>query len=200
MNTETQNNDFDLIKRYRKGDKEALNSLISRYQNRLYHVILKICNSPEDALELTQDSFVKAIENIEKFKGNSTFYTYLYRIGVNLAINFSNRRKKMHFLAIDNAADDQGLGALKDYLVDKTFDDPAQIVQNDEAIAILRQQIADIEEKYRVVLVLRDIEEMTYEQIAQTLELEEGTVKSRLFRGRAMLREKLLAKFEELGN
>jgi RNA polymerase sigma-70 factor (ECF subfamily) len=190
-----KNNDLFLIERYRGGDKSALDTLIKRYQNRLYNTILKMCASPEDALELTQDSFVKVIENIDKFQGKSSFYTYLFRVGVNLTINFCNRRKKVRFATIDAETENaDGRGMLKDYLEGRGKDDPADIVSDKEAVDILRRAIASLEDKYREVLVLRDIEEMTYEQIAQTLELEAGTVKSRLFRARAMLKDILESK------
>jgi RNA polymerase sigma-70 factor, ECF subfamily len=192
VDREQKNNDFLLVQRYLKGNNEAVAVLVERYQNRLHNTIFKICGNYEDALELTQDSFVKAFESIENFQGKSSFYTYLYRIGVNLAINFCNRRKKVQFITID---DDSGSGCLKDFLIGDGCD-PQKVVQNKEAVAILRQAIAEIEEKYRVVLVLRDIEQMSYEQVGQVLELEEGTVKSRLFRARAMLKELLLKKFE----
>ncbi|MFI4911405.1 MAG: RNA polymerase sigma factor [Sedimentisphaeraceae bacterium JB056] len=186
------------MQRYRNGDTEAISILISRYQNRLYNTILKMCHNHEDALELTQDSFVKVIESIDKFEGKSSFYTYLFRVGVNLTINFCNRRKKIGFTTIDGDKNDTGGKVLlKDYLVDGSIDDPADIVANQEAVEILRECISELEDKYRTILVLRDIEQMSYEQIAEVLTLEIGTVKSRLFRARAMLKDKLTAVFGE---
>jgi RNA polymerase sigma-70 factor, ECF subfamily len=193
------NSDFFLVERYRKGDSEALDTLINRYQDRLYNTILKMCYSPDDALELTQDSFVKVIENIDKFQGKSSFYTYLFRIAVNLTINFCKRRNKVRFTPID--ADVEGTHGrlkLRNFLAGGEGDDPAVIVSDRESVAILRGAIARIDEKYREVLVLRDIEEMSYEQVARTLELEAGTVKSRLFRARAMLKDLLSAHFKEI--
>lgn len=196
MKIDDKNNDFFLVQRYRNGDTEAISILISRYQNRLYNTILKMCHNHEDALELTQDSFVKVIESIDKFEGKSSFYTYLFRVGVNLTINFCNRRKKIGFITIDGDKNDTaGKVLLKDYLIDGSIDDPADIVANQEAVEILRGCVSELEDKYRTILVLRDIEQMSYEQIAEVLALEIGTVKSRLFRARAMLKEKLIAVF-----
>ncbi len=193
MSLQNQNDDFFLIKRYRNGDKAALDSLIKRYQGRLYNVILKMCSNPDDAMELTQDSFVKVIENVDSFEGKSTFYTYLFRVGVNLAINFCNRRKIVRFTALDGGdADVQGSAALMDYFQSDSEPDPADVLMNKEAVGLLRSALGSLDEKYRTIIVLRDIEDMSYEQISEILELESGTVKSRLFRARMLLKEKLM--------
>lgn len=191
MSLEHHKDDLFLIKRYRNGDTNALDSLIKRYQDRLYNVILKMCSNPDDAMELTQDSFVKVIENADSFEGKSSFYTYLFRVGVNLTINFCNRRKKVRFTTIDKS-DDDGHGTMADYFQSDSQPDPAEVLMNKEAVELLHSALESLDEKYRTIIVLRDIEDMTYEQISEILSLESGTVKSRLFRARSLLKEKLM--------
>ncbi len=193
MSSQHQHDDFFLIKRYRNGDKNALNTLINRYQDRLYNIILKMCSNPDDAMELTQDSFVKVIESVDSFEGKSSFYTYLFRVGVNLAINFCNRRKKIRFTTLDDGGNEgeEGRSVLMDYFQSESEPDPADVLMSKEAIGVLRSALNDLDEKYRTIIVLRDIEDMSYEQISDILELEAGTVKSRLFRARMLLKEKL---------
>jgi len=191
VSSQHQNDDFFLIKRYRNGDKNALDTLIKRYQSRLYNVILKMCSNPDDAMELTQDSFVKVIENVDSFEGKSSFYTYLFRVGVNLAINFCNRRKIVRFTTLDGG-DDEGQTSLMDYFQCDEQCDPSDVLMNKEAVGLLRSALESLDEKYRTIIVLRDIEDMSYERISEILELEAGTVKSRLFRARMLLKEKLM--------
>lgn len=154
--------------------------LIIKYQDRVYNSIIKICNNSDDAAELTQDTFVKVMENIAGFRGKSSFYTWLFRIAVNETINFCRRRFKVVTQSLDG-----GIAVP----ADMSEGDPARLAQQKEVIALLTEAIGRLDEDHRVVLVLRDIEQMTYHQIAETLELELGTVKSRLSRARAMLRE-----------
>jgi RNA polymerase sigma-70 factor (ECF subfamily) len=157
-----------------------MSRLIVKYQDRVYNTIFKICNNCDDAAELTQDTFVKVLENITSFRGKSSFYTWLFRVAVNETINFCRRRFKVVTQSLDGGMP---------VPADMTENDPARLAQQKEVIALLTEAIGRLDEDHRVVIVLRDIEQMSYEQIAETLELELGTVKSRLSRARAMLRE-----------
>jgi RNA polymerase sigma-70 factor (ECF subfamily) len=172
--------DETLVKQCQRGDSEAMSRLIVRYQDRVYNTILKICNNSDDAAELTQDTFVKVLENITDFRGKSSFYTWLFRVACNEAINFCRRRFKVASQSLDRGMP---------MPVDMAAEDPARLAQRKEVIALLTEAISRLDEDHRVVLVLRDIEQMSYNQIAQVLGLELGTVKSRLSRARAMLRE-----------
>lgn len=159
-------------------------ALIQRYQDRLYNSLLKICGNPDDALELAQDTFVKAIENIGQFRRDSSFYTWLFRIGMNLALNFCRRRGSVHFAPLEDRLEAAAT-------VDKNSLEPSQLAQKKEIAALLMDALTRLDDDYRAVIVLRDIEQMTYEQIADVLECELGTVKSRLSRARAQLRQML---------
>lgn len=176
--------DETLVRQCQRGDSEAMSYLIVRYQDRLYNAILKICNNSDDAAELTQDTFVKVIENIGSFRQKSSFYTWLFRVGVNETINFCRRRFNAPSLTLETAA---AVAAM----TDKAEHDPASLAQQKEVITLLTEAIGRLDEDHRVVLVLRDIEQMSYAQIAEVLDIELGTVKSRLSRARAFLRELL---------
>jgi len=186
--------DAVLVQRCRRGDSEATERLILRYQNRVYNIIYRMCGNADDAAELTQDTFVKVIENIDRFAGKSSFYTWIFRIAVNLTLNFCQRRTKVAYQSLDIEQQDQNWQAkalLKKFLSDETSPDPAMVAQNKELLQLLQESLTELDEPHRAVIVLRDIEEMTYHQIAKVLNLEMGTVKSRLNRARCNLRELL---------
>ncbi len=193
--TETVNISIDdtvLVQKCRQGDSAAMEHLIVKYQNRIYNVILKICASPDDAAELAQDTFVKVIENVNKFEGKSSFYTWLFRIAVNLTLNYCQRNLRLGPRSIDEdytIADTQAGQTLKQVLTDDSSPDPAVVAQNKELCEIVIKAMMKLDENQRAVVVLRDIEGMDYAQIAEVLAVELGTVKSRLSRARANLRE-----------
>jgi RNA polymerase sigma-70 factor (ECF subfamily) len=193
--TEATNISIDdalLVEQCRLGRSAAMERLILRYQNRIYNVILKICANPDDAAELTQETFVKVIENIDKFEARSSFYTWLFRIAVNLTLNHCQRSVRLRTESLDAAADDHGEDdgqLLQDFLSDDSSPDPAAIAQNKELCRIVLEALTDLDNDHRAVIVLRDIEGMDYAQIARVLRIELGTVKSRLSRARGNLRQ-----------
>ncbi len=190
-------NDAVLIEQYRKGDSAAMELLVLKYQNRIYNVILKICADPDDAAELTQETFVKVIENLDKFEGRSGFYTWTFRIAVNLTLNYCQRNSKLAFRSLDAEQDQQDDSkvkqVLKDFLSDDSSPDPAAEVQNKELHRIAAKALMGLDEAHRAVIVLRDIEGMSYARIAEVLNIELGTVRSRLSRARSKMRDILEA-------
>lgn len=185
--------DAVLIEQYRKGDSSAIEQLVLKYQNRIYNVILKICADPDDAAELTQETFVKVIENLDKFEGRSGFYTWTFRIAVNLTLNYCQRNSKLAFQSLDAELDQQDdrkvRQVLKDFLSDDSSPDPAAEVQNKELYRITAKALMGLDETHRTVIVLRDIEGMSYARIAEVLDIELGTVRSRLSRARSKMRD-----------
>ena len=167
--------DVDLVNQFRQGDSDAMERLILKYQNRIYNVILKICSDPDDAAELTQETFVKVIENIHKFEGRSKFYTWAFRVAVNLTLNYCQMQ------------------VLKEFLSDENSPDPEAVAQNKELCEMAVQALMKLDDAQRAVVVLRDIEGMNYAQIADVLNIELGTVRSRLSRARGRLRKILEA-------
>lgn len=188
--------DSVLVQRSQTGDTMAMERLILKYQNRIFNVIKKMCGNTDDAAELTQETFVKVIESIDKFKGRSSFYTWLFRIAVNLTLNYCQRNAKMVTRSLDAEeieSDSQTGQMLKDFLRDDSAIDPAVLAQRRELCDLAMQAMLRLEEPQRAVMVLRDIEGMNYAQIADVLNVELGTVRSRLSRARSHLREILEA-------
>jgi RNA polymerase sigma-70 factor (ECF subfamily) len=185
-----------LVEQYKRGDAAAMERLVLKYQNRLYNVILRICTNPDDAAELTQETFVKVIENIARFQGKSSFYTWAFRIAVNLTLNLCRRRARLGFRSLD--AGECGVGdrtalLLKEFLGNDKSPDPANVAQNRELAEIVKQCLMKLDDSHRTVVILRDIEGMSYAQMAQVLDVELGTVRSRLSRARHKLKEILEA-------
>jgi RNA polymerase sigma-70 factor (ECF subfamily) len=193
--TEAENINIDdaiLVERCRRGDSAAMEQLILKYQNRIYNVILKVCANPDDAAELTQETFVKIIENIDRFEGRSSFYTWAFRIAVNLTLNYCQRSVKLGYRSLDAEDDEhnpQPRAQLKEFLSDNSSPDPVVVAQNKELGEIVAKTLMKLDDAQRTVIVLRDIEGMNYAQIAKVLDIELGTVKSRLSRARSNLRE-----------
>ena len=184
--------DVVLVERCRQGDSEAMERLILKYQGRIYNVILRMCRNTHDAAELTQETFVKIIKKINEFEGRSSFYTWAFRIAVNLTLNYCQRSVRLGVRSLD--AEDteysrQSKQQLKELLADESNPDPAVMVQNKELYEIVIQSLMKLDDAHRVVIVLRDIEGMNYARIAEILDIELGTVKSRLSRARNNLKK-----------
>jgi RNA polymerase sigma-70 factor (ECF subfamily) len=157
---------------------------------------LRICANADDAAELTQETFVKVIEKISDFEGRSGFYTWVFRIAVNLTLNYCQRGSRLAFRSLDAESDEeseQAKGALKTILSSDNSPDPAAVAANKELWQIVLKALNKLDDAQRAVIVLRDIEGMNYAQISEVLEIELGTVKSRLSRARGVLREILEA-------
>ncbi len=195
MQPETINISIDdsmLVQQCRQGDSEAMERLIRKYQNRIYNIILRMCANRDDAAELTQETFVKIIENIDGFQGRSSFYTWAFRIAVNLTLNFCQKNVKFRLSSLDaqqDEHDEQAGQQLKEFLSDDSSPDPAAVAQNKELCELAIKSLMKLDDNQKAVVVLRDIEGMSYAQIAEVLDIELGTVRSRLSRARNNLRE-----------
>ncbi len=191
----TSMDDSNLVQLCQQGDSDAMEQLILKYQNRIYNVILKICADPDDAAELTQETFVKVIENIDKFQGKSRFYTWAFRIAVNLTLNYCQRNAKLDISSLDaeKAEENRAAQAMKEFLEDDNSPDPVSVAQNKELCDLTIKALVKLDESQKAIIVLRDIEGMNYAQIAEVLNIELGTVRSRLSRARGRLREILEA-------
>ncbi|MFW6170121.1 MAG: RNA polymerase sigma factor [Planctomycetota bacterium] len=177
------NDDAQLIAEALAGNRGAFEQLVRRYQVRLFHTLLHMVGSREEAEDVCQEAFVQAFVKLETFGGRSAFYTWLYRIAFNVAVS-RNRRKRTD-LSIDEHRERTG---------DEPIDgepQPADHVLREEQVRQVRGAINTLSEQYRAILVLRDIEGCCYETIAEILDLPLGTVRSRLHRARLQLRERL---------
>ncbi len=179
MGVTTGLDDERLIEACLAGEKEAFGSLVQRYQDRLYPTVFRISGCAEDAQDLLQDAFLRAFEKLDRFRGGSSFYTWLYRIAVNLALSGRRRRHPpTPRLAIDPADD-------------SSLTDPAMPAERAEREAIVQKALNALAPDHRAVVVLKDLEGLRYEQIAAILDVPIGTVRSRLHRARGELRDLL---------
>jgi RNA polymerase sigma-70 factor (ECF subfamily) len=183
--------DAVLLERCRSGDMSAFGALVGRYQDRVYNAVLRMCGNPDDAEEICQEAFVKALESLASFRQASGFYTWLFRIAVNLAISRRRRGARVKFHSFDPAAGDGQAQRFQDAISDRGVSDPSQAAQQRDANERVIAALGELEDDFRVVVVLRDVEDMDYEQMSQVLSLPVGTVKSRLYRARRLLQEKL---------
>lgn len=185
--------DAALVQRSRGGDMQAFGSLVAKYQDRVLNAILRLCGNQADAEELAQETFVKALERLSQFRGQSKFYTWLFRIAVNMAISQRRRggRIRFHPLGGGDELESSQAAALTAAVARRREAGPAASAIAAETAHRVMDALRQLEDEFRVVVVLRDIEEMDYTQIADVLNVPVGTVKSRLHRARLMLRGRL---------
>lgn len=175
----------ELVRRAKAGDRSAFAELVAKYQDRVYNTCYRMCHNHADALDLTQTAFMKAYEALPRFEVQARFYTWLYRIAVNLALSQrrSARRRGGYSLS--------GTTAPHDPPAQVTDTDPHRRVEKWELHQRVQGALDRLDDEFRAPVVLRDIEGLDYAEIAEVLELPLGTVKSRIFRGRALLRQML---------
>jgi len=171
----------ELLDRSRKGDSEAFGVLVERYQRRVVGVALAVVHNQDDAIELAQETFVRAYENLSKFESRSSFSTWLYRIAANLAIDFW-RREGRHVVLHGEDADDE-IRRLPTSQGD-SFKEVSRI----ELSARLKQALEELTPEHRAVILLREVEGMSYDEISDVLQCPRGTVMSRLHYARTRLR------------
>lgn len=188
--------DAELVRELQAGSEDAFNLLIAQYHAPLYSLIARSLQNPADAADITQDVFIKVFRSINGFHGDSSLKTWLYRIALHEASNQRRwwRRHKQQEVTIDSdsAEDESGENFhLGDALADHR-DSPFECASQSETRAHLETALREVPEGFRSVLILREIEGMQYDEIAEILSLNIGTVKSRLLRGRNALREALI--------
>ena len=175
----------DLVQRARKGDLQAYDELVRRYQERIYATVYHMTANHEDANDLAQEAFIKAFHALKSFKGGSSFYTWVYRIAVNKTINFLKQRKNRAQLSLNdmdlNAEHDPDLVAL---ISEKT---PRREINLAELQEKLNAAMQKLSEPHRLVVTLHDVQGLSHEEIAQIMDCNIGTVRSRLFYARQQL-------------
>ena len=178
--------EMQLIERCRAGDLSAFDDLMARHQNRVYNLCLWLLRDPEAATDASQEVFIRAFRGLKNFRGDCAFSTWLHRIAVNIASDQAHRRQRMPLPLSTLDSEDSSFPEPAE-----PGDDPGMSVARRERRQAVREALNSLPEHHRVVLVLFDIQGHAYEDIAQVLELPLGTVKSRLNRARAALRDKL---------
>lgn len=185
---------MDLIERCKHGQTAAYGELVSRYQDRVFNVCWRMCGNRADAEDLTQDTFVRALKAIDRFDGRAAFYTWLFRIAVNLVISEQRKKSRRRTVSLDAAGRNRDGEPTGSWAADRLVsgeDDPDHRLLREEQRELVADALAALEEDHRCVVVLRDLESLDYHQIADILNLPIGTVKSRLHRARLALRDKL---------
>ena len=180
--------DKQLVKRVQKGDKGAFDLLVLKYQHKIVNLVMRYVRDPEMALDITQDAFIKAYRALPRFRGDSAFYTWLYRIAVNTAKNYlaAQRRRPM-----DIELDLQDPEQYDLHAKLKETDTPEAVTISHEVQKTLERAIAALPEDLRTAIVLRELDGMSYEEIAQTMDCPVGTVRSRIFRARDAIGKKV---------
>lgn len=191
---DSEANEAQLIRRAKRGDAEAFGQLVTHYQDRVYNTMYRMSNNHADAMDLTQTAFLKAFQALGRFDARAKFYTWLFRIAANLATSHYRSRVRRPTLSLHRGDDAQD------------HDPPAPQEAGPDGRAArsdlsqrLERALASLPEDFRVAVILKDLEDLDYSTIGEILEVPLGTVRSRIHRGRRMLRE-ILTREEQLGD
>ncbi len=197
---ETQANEIStsvLVTRAKGGDLAAFEELVTRHERAIYAVAYRIVQNPQDAEDVTQQAFLSAIENLAGFREEASFATWLHRIAAFAALKVIRKRKGLNTVSLDEAtspqANDESIPH-PEYIADWK-ESPEQLVTRHETRRLLDEALARLDEKHRLVFILRDVEGLSVAETAAALELTESNVKMRLLRARLQLREDLTRQF-----
>lgn len=191
----------ELIARCQRGDRQAFEQLVRKYQRRAYGIAYGVLKNPDDAMDAAQDAFVKVFRNIEGFRGNSSFYTWFYRIVVNVCIDRYRKRKKSRSVEYDDTyrRRDESVGVHPLHGNTRPMN-PGDKFFQEELGEVLAEALDTLSENHRTIIVLREIEGMSYEEIAETMDCHLGTVMSRLHHARKNLQNALKPYLESAGD
>ncbi len=187
--------DLDLVDKVRAGDMEAYEQLVRQYERRVFRIAQNITQNREDAEDVVQDAFFKAFKNINRFQGNSKFYTWLVRIAVNEALMKLRKRRTSRVVSMDDEVQTEE-GAIPREFADWS-PNPEQMYGREELNEILSKTIQGLPPAFRTVFTLRDVDGLSTEETAEALKLSVPAVKSRLLRARLQLRERLARYFKK---
>ena len=178
--------DMELVERAKSGDEKAYAKLLSRYRDSIYFMLLKMVGSKVDAEDLTIEAFGKAFRNIELYSPNYAFSTWLFKIASNNGIDFL-RRKKAKVVSIDQESEDKEAGGARQITICDDEPDPSESMIRSQTVETVRAVVDKLKPRYKRLVELRYFKELTYEEIAEQLEMPIGTVKAQLFRSRELL-------------
>jgi RNA polymerase sigma-70 factor, ECF subfamily len=178
--------DSELVRRASRGDREACREIVVRHQGRIYATLLGMLHDQDAAWETSQETFLKAFRSLDQFKGEAQFYTWLYRIAVNLAIDYQRRERQRPVATSDSAL--EAADAARD---DAQRADPYRAARDREIGERVRAAIAELTPDHRAVILLREVEGLSYEEIGRVMQCAKGTVMSRLHYARKKLQSLL---------
>jgi RNA polymerase sigma-70 factor (ECF subfamily) len=192
---DTHNRDVSLLAGLREGTEAAYEELIALYQQPVYNLIFRLLNDPSETADVMQEVFLKIFRSVGSFRGQSSLKTWIYRIAVNEAYNqrrwFTRHRRQ----EVGLEADEEGNRGYRDTLPDPGRS-PFDLAAGTETHALIEEALGELNSTFRTAVVLRDIEDLSYEEIAEILQISLGTVKSRILRGREALRKILAGRLE----
>jgi RNA polymerase sigma-70 factor (ECF subfamily) len=182
--------DRDLVEAARRGDRGAFRTLFERYHRRAYALAFGVLRHQDDALDVVQDAFIKAHKYLDKFEGNSTFYTWLYRIVMNLAIDHLRKHRRVRPVELDEQRIEDG--TVDEALLPRLLGgNPGRALMDKQIRARIDEALGELSDNHRTVLVLRELEGMSYEEMAQAMGCSKGTIMSRLFHARKNMQKRL---------
>jgi RNA polymerase sigma-70 factor, ECF subfamily len=177
------NPDLELLRRARNGDREAFGELFRKYEKRVFRVARRMCRSDDEAWDITQDAFLRAMQAMDRYDTRYRFFTWIYRIVTNLAINHSEKRKRRNEVLFEEDYGAEGRQAVDDMTSD--------IAEREQLAAAVSKAVEKLSPALRAVFVLRVDQQLSYSEIAESLHIAIGTVMSRLNRARQRVREEL---------
>lgn len=180
--------DRDLVQRVQLGDKSAFDLLVVKYQHKIVHLVNRYVKDPAEAQDVAQDAFIKAYKALGDFRGDSAFYTWLYRIAINTAKNYLLSRSRR---CSDYQVDMQDAEQVESAPQLKELETPENQLMNEQIVNVIKSAIEGLPEEMRIAITLREFEGMSYEEIAEAMDCPIGTVRSRIFRAREAIDEKL---------
>src|SRR5436305_6964355 len=180
----TEQDEAQFVAASKRGDQDAFSQLVQRYQRRIFNLVYRMLQQYEEATEITQETFLAAWQGLPSFRGDACFSTWLYRIAYNCALKQLETRKRDRALQAALHAE----RALESE--DSQIRADAELDAHDQQ-ALVQEQLSHLPAKYRIVLILRHLQEMTYEEMAEILKMPVGTIKTHLFRARNLLKERL---------
>jgi len=188
---DSRQEDAELLRAVQQGDATAFRGLVEKYQNRVYGMVYGMLRNREDARDITQEAFVKAYKNLGSFRLESSFYTWLYRIAMNLAIDHVRKRKRRKTTSFEDeigARDETGA-------IDEIHhqDSPRRALERKQLYVRIMEAMDKLPEDQRQVVLLRELEGLSYKEIAEVMAIPEGTVMSRLYYARRKLQQLLAA-------
>ena len=196
-----QAEDGELVRRFVEGDVDAFDALVTRHQNRVFGLCVRLLGSRTYAEEAAQEVFVKVYRNLGRFRGESKFTTWLYRVTLNHCRNVqayrARRHEKRHDSLDARSEDEDGPGPKRE--LPAAGPSAEEQILEDERLRFLREEMARLDPIWREILLLRDVEGLSYDEIGAALDLAAGTVKSRIHRARTELRKRLTRRLKALG-
>lgn len=183
-----------LVSRSQKGDISAFEELIYNYEKKAYNIAFRIMGNEEDAKDMTQEAFIKIYKSIGNFRGESTFSTWLYRIVTNVCLDELRKRKKNSTIPLEMNIETEKGNAVLELSAEK--ETPEDIYEQVEKKHMIQSAISSLADDYKTVIILRDVQGFSYEEIATMLNCSLGTIKSRINRARNLLKDKLRHQLE----